>query len=140
MHFSMGILIKISKNVCHRLFALVFDSHFLVCGNWMEKVKGLGYSQSSKPKSCRRNGLLSYGSLFVTFFIFMLSFMFPFKIKSLNVGRYGHCAVSYDGSIYTFGGRTSNYECISELEVYGQDGWTSLNEVNLLPRYHFLLT
>ena len=69
-------------------------------------------------------------------FLFSCSFMFPFKIPSLNVGRYGHCAVSCEGSIYTFGGRTSGYECISELELYGQDGWTSLNEVNLLPRYH----
>ena len=69
-------------------------------------------------------------------FLFSCSFMFPFKIQPLNVGRYGHCAVSCDGNIYTFGGRTSGYECISELELYGQDGWTSFNEVNLLPRYH----
>ena len=61
----------------------------------------------------------------------------PFKIPSLNVGRYGHCAVSCDGNIYTFGGRASDYGCvsISELELYGQDGWISLNQVNLLPRY-----
>ena len=47
------------------------------------------------------------------------------KIAELNVGRYGHCMTSLDGSVYCFGGLSNRQEKISKVERFDmfQNKW-----------------